>query len=87
MKRVKPMLWATVLSLALSISAYGGDIQSPGVTGGNTGNQPPPATCNYCETSDEIQVQTSDATSSAETKSLETSEFAVDLLLALLALF
>lgn len=72
MKHVKTMLWAAVLSLALSISAYAGDIQSPGI---KQDPPPSPATCSNCETS------------SAESENLETSEFAVDLLLALLSFF
>ena len=83
MKPVKPMLWAAALSLALGISAYAGEIQSPGVTGQNP---PPPATCSDCETS-VSQIEPSDTTLSAKTKSFEESDFAVDLMLALLSFF
>lgn len=72
MKHAKRMLWAAVLSLTLSITVFAGDIQTPGYTGPNP---PQPATCSNCETS------------STESESVSTSEFAVDLLLALLSFF
>jgi hypothetical protein len=80
MKSLKLILAATIFSLALSISSYAGDIGGPA---GPT--PPPPATCSNCDTSDE--VQTSDATSSTESKNFARSEFAVDLLLAMLSFF
>ena len=85
MKHLKSMLSTVVLSLALSISVLAGDIQSPGVSA----PPPPPATCSSCDEYDstEIQSTSSDVTLPAEAQSLETSEFAVDLLLALLSFF
>ena len=83
MNSLKQILAAILLTLTIGIPALAssGDVSTP------TFKDPPPATCSNCDSSYEIQVQSSDATSSAETKGLETPEFAVDLLLALLSLF
>ena len=83
MKTLKKIFASTLLILAISVPLYAGDVNLPAYSGPSGSSPPPPATCSNCE----IQVQTSDATSSAETTRLETPEFAVDLLLALLSLF
>lgn len=77
MRSLKLTLAATIFSLALSISSYAGDIGSPAGPA-----PPPPATCSNCD------KESGDTTLSAEeTKSLETPDFAVDLLLAMLSFF
>ena len=85
MKTLKRIFASTLLILAICVPLYAGDVNLPAYTGPSS--SPPPATCSNCDSSDESQVQTSDASSSSEITSPETSEFAVDLLLALLSLF
>jgi hypothetical protein len=81
MKTLKKFFASTILILAICVPFYAGDIHVPA----NTAPPPTPATCSNCEPS--YEVQTSDASSSAGSENLQTSEFAVDLLLALLSFF
>ena len=86
MKTLKRIFASTLLILAISVPLFAGDIHVPAYTcpsGSDCGSSnPPPARCGNCD-----QIESSDAMSSTETTSLETPEFAVDLLLALLSLF
>ena len=78
MKTLKTIFASTILCLAIGVQAYAGDVNTP------AGPAPPPATCSDCETS-VSQIEPSDTTLSPETATFDTSEFAVELMMALLS--
>ena len=85
MNSLKPILAAFLLILTISIPTLAGDIGSP------TGPQqpPPPATCSTC---DEEQLTASTeptelGSSDVTYESVQSSELAVEILLALLFVF
>ncbi|HKY30439.1 MAG TPA: hypothetical protein VJM12_21080 [Pyrinomonadaceae bacterium] len=85
MTSLKPILAAILLTLTISISALAGDVSTP--TKDN--NQPPPATCNTCyeQESTASTEPTEPGSPGATYESVQTSGFAVDVLLALLFVF
>ncbi len=84
MKTLKTTLASIILTLAVGISVYGGDVHTPA---GPT-PPPPPATCSTCE-NDGSTTPPSQTTlnGSAEGSYAAPGDIAVDLLLALLSLF
>lgn len=83
MKTLKRIFASTLLILAICVPLYAGEVNMPAAPCSGSGSG---SDCK-AKSSDETLTPPSDATPSAETTSPETSEFAVDLLLALLSLF
>ena len=84
MKSLKLILAATIFSLALSTSSYAGDIGGPANPG-----PPPPATCSTCDQQESTaSVEPTELSSSdVAYEPVQTSELAVEILLALLFVF
>ncbi|MGH9969703.1 MAG: hypothetical protein ACREBG_18180 [Pyrinomonadaceae bacterium] len=76
MKTIKPILTATILSLALFVPVYAGDMSTPGAA------PPPPPPPAICTTGD---IQT--PTKTTAPGDIGTPGIALNLLLAVLSLF
>jgi hypothetical protein len=81
MNSLRPILAAMLLSLTISIPAVAGDVGTPA---GNSG-QPPRATCSTCD--DQPSTTSTELTERSPTESVQTSQLAVDIILALLSVF